>query len=59
MLFQKQMVNLKPGQDIREMFLKVPFPLSFRVFVFSVQNPEEVLLGGVPLLQELGPFCYQ
>lgn len=53
------MVNLKPGQDIREMFLKVPFPLSFKVFIFSVQNPEEVLLGGMPLLQEIGPFCYQ
>ncbi|KAL1489742.1 hypothetical protein ABEB36_013677 [Hypothenemus hampei] len=55
----KKMVNLKPGQDIREMFLKVPFPLSFKVYIFSVVNPDEVQKGAMPILEEKGPFCYQ
>ncbi|XP_066245542.1 sensory neuron membrane protein 1-like [Euwallacea similis] len=55
----KGMVNLKPDQEIREMFLKVPFPLNFKVYIFSVENPEEIHRGSVPELKEIGPFCYQ
>ncbi|KAH1022222.1 hypothetical protein HUJ04_011651 [Dendroctonus ponderosae] len=52
------MVNLKPGMEIREMFVKVPFPLSFNVYIFSVLNPAEVQGGAKPHLKEMGPFCY-
>ncbi|XP_060531540.1 uncharacterized protein LOC132705124 [Cylas formicarius] len=55
----KGMVNLKPGSEIRDMFLKVPFPLEFRVYVFSVLNPMDVQGGAIPNLQEIGPFCYE
>nr|QKV34981.1 Sensory neuron membrane protein 1a [Dendroctonus adjunctus] len=54
----KGMVNLKPGMEIREMFVKVPFPLSFNVYIFSVLNPAEVQGGAKPHLKEMGPFCY-
>uniref|UniRef100_A0AAR5PYB4 Sensory neuron membrane protein 1 n=1 Tax=Dendroctonus ponderosae TaxID=77166 RepID=A0AAR5PYB4_DENPD len=54
----KDMVNLKPGMEIREMFVKVPFPLSFNVYIFSVLNPAEVQGGAKPHLKEMGPFCY-
>lgn len=45
--------------EIREMFLKVPFPLTFNVYIFSVMNPTEVQGGAKPHLKEMGPFCYK
>ncbi|XP_050300460.1 sensory neuron membrane protein 1-like isoform X2 [Anthonomus grandis grandis] len=54
----KTMVNLKPGNEIRDMFLKVPFPLSFNVYIFTVLNPDEIHAGAIPRLKEVGPFCY-
>ncbi|KAJ8915888.1 hypothetical protein NQ315_015501 [Exocentrus adspersus] len=52
------MINLKPGGELRGMFLKVPFALEFRVYIFNVTNPMEVQNGGKPSLKEVGPFCY-
>ncbi|KAJ8948287.1 hypothetical protein NQ318_020774 [Aromia moschata] len=53
------MVTLKPGNDIREMFLKVPFALDFKVYLFNVTNPMEVQMGKLPSVHEVGPFCYE
>nr|AUF73093.1 sensory neuron membrane protein [Anoplophora chinensis] len=55
----KSMVNLKPGTEIRDMFLKIPFGLEFRVYIFNVTNPMEVQRGQAPSLKEVGPFCYE
>ncbi|CAG9762361.1 unnamed protein product [Ceutorhynchus assimilis] len=55
----KKMVNLKPGVELRDMFITVPFPLNFNVYIFSVLNPEEVQSGAKPRLKEIGPFCYE
>nr|AIX97076.1 sensory neuron membrane protein 1 [Monochamus alternatus] len=55
----KGMITLKPGSEIREMFLKVPFGLEFRVYIFNVTNPMEVQRGQAPSLKEVGPFCYE
>ncbi|KAJ8927991.1 hypothetical protein NQ314_019519 [Rhamnusium bicolor] len=54
-----QMVALIPKNEIRGMFLKVPFGLSFKVYMFNVTNPMEVQSGKKPSLQEVGPFCYE
>nr|APC94222.1 sensory neuron membrane protein 1a [Pyrrhalta maculicollis] len=55
----KAMVNLGPGTDIRGMFLNVPFPLSFKVYLFNVTNPMEIQTGAIPKLKEVGPFCFE
>lgn len=54
-----QMVNLGPGTDIRAMFINVPFPLEFRVYLFNVTNPMEIQNGAKPIVEEVGPFCYE
>lgn len=43
----------------REMYEKVPFALDFRVFLFNVTNPEEVMAGAKPILQEIGPYYFE
>nr|QDD67778.1 sensory neuron membrane protein [Galeruca daurica] len=55
----KAMVNLGPGMEIREMFLKVPFPLSFKIYLFNVTNPMAIQSGDIPEVKEIGPFCFQ
>ncbi|XP_050507504.1 sensory neuron membrane protein 1-like [Diabrotica virgifera virgifera] len=55
----KSMVNLGPGMEIRGMFLKVPFPLSFKIYVFNITNPMEIQNGAIPEVKEVGPFCFQ
>lgn len=53
------MVNLGPGTEIRDMFLNIPFPLEFRVYLFNVTNPMEIQNGAKPIVNEVGPFCYE
>ncbi|XP_043866499.1 LOW QUALITY PROTEIN: sensory neuron membrane protein 1-like [Drosophila mojavensis] len=53
-----QSVNLKPGSETRQLWEKMPFPLSFKVYVFNVTNSANIEAGGKPQLQEVGPFVY-
>ncbi|EDW09217.2 uncharacterized protein Dmoj_GI19165 [Drosophila mojavensis] len=54
----KRSVNLKPGSETRQLWEKMPFPLSFKVYVFNVTNSANIEAGGKPQLQEVGPFVY-
>lgn len=42
-----------------ERFETIPFPLNFKVRVFNITNRDEVLSGGVPVVNEIGPYIYK
>lgn len=44
---------------MRDMFTEVPFPLDFKIYLFNVTNKEEVIVGGKPHLQEVGPYYFE
>lgn len=43
----------------RDMFEELPFPVDYRVYVFNISNPDEVMAGGKPKLQEIGPYYFE
>lgn len=55
-LAMRLQLRVTPGTMTRSMFQEIPFPLHFRVFLFNVTNPDEVMSGGKPMLQELVHF---
>lgn len=42
-----------------ERFLSVPFPLNFTVRLWNITNRDDVLAGGVPIVDEAGPYIYK
>lgn len=50
---------LEEGTDQWDMFMKMPFPFTFKVYLFDVQNPQDIMSGAVPIVKETGPFCYK
>jgi hypothetical protein len=54
-----QQINLKPGGQIRDLFTKVPFPLDFKIYVFNLTNPAEVMNGMKPRVHEIGPYMFE
>ncbi|KRT82424.1 hypothetical protein AMK59_3081 [Oryctes borbonicus] len=52
-------VSLKPGNEIREMYMKIPFAIDFNIYVFNITNPNQVAKGQTPIVQEVGPFVFE
>jgi len=50
---------LKPGSDRLQSWLTPPVQPHLEGYGFSVLNPEEVIQGGKPKLEEVGPFIYK
>uniref|UniRef100_A0A1B0GLB2 Sensory neuron membrane protein 1 n=2 Tax=Lutzomyia longipalpis TaxID=7200 RepID=A0A1B0GLB2_LUTLO len=55
----KSQTALKPNSRIRGMWTNIPFPLDFRIYLFNVTNPNDVMKGRKPKLQEVGPYFFQ
>lgn len=54
-----QIVTLKPGTLMRNMYDRLPFPLIVKIYLFHVENPDEVMNGAKPRLQEIGPYVFE
>lgn len=54
-----QQVILKPGTQMRDMYDALPFPLIFKVYIFNVLNPDEVMQGNKPRFEEIGPYVFE
>ena len=50
---------LHPGSDRLESWLHPPVQPHLHGYGFHVTNPEEVMMGLTPILQEVGPFTYK
>ncbi|XP_058451194.1 sensory neuron membrane protein 1 [Malaya genurostris] len=55
----KQNVLLKPGTQMRGMYEHIPFPLNFKIHLFNVTNPDEIMRGGKPRVKDVGPFFFE
>lgn len=55
----KKDIRLLPGSSTRDMYLNIPFPLTFNVYLFNITNPEEVQKGEMPILHEVGPYVFE
>lgn len=47
------------GTDQYERWEETPQALDFKVYIFNVTNPDEILAGERPIVQELGPYWYK
>ncbi|XP_044258686.1 sensory neuron membrane protein 2-like [Tribolium madens] len=53
-------VRLEEGTEQYDRFVELPFPVEFKVYLFNVSNPQQVLDGSEkPKLTEVGPFVYK
>lgn len=55
----KKQLQLKEGKEIRDMWVKVPFAIEFKVYIFNVTNAKDVSNGDKPMLDEIGPFFFE
>lgn len=52
-------VRLFPGTATRDMYLKIPFPLTFNIYLFNLTNPDDVQNGKKPIVHEVGPYVFE
>lgn len=54
-----QNISLRPKAIVRWIYMNLPFPLTFKIYIFDVLNKEEVQSGGKPRLKQIGPYVFQ
>ncbi|XP_027777134.1 scavenger receptor class B member 1 isoform X1 [Marmota flaviventris] len=52
-------VRIDPSSLSFSMWKEIPVPFYLSVYFFEVLNPEEILKGGKPEVQERGPYVYR
>ncbi|KAK2503489.1 hypothetical protein MC885_010437 [Smutsia gigantea] len=55
---QKNIV-LRNGSETFDSWRKAPLPVYAQFYFFNVTNPEEILSGETPQLEEVGPYTYR
>lgn len=50
---------IEEGTEQFERWVDIPQPLHFKVYIFNVTNPDEVLEGAIPKVEEIGPYIYR
>lgn len=50
---------LQNGTKVFNSWEKPPLPVYIQFYFFNVTNPEEILQGEIPLLEEVGPYTYR
>ncbi|KAG8454271.1 hypothetical protein GDO86_000786 [Hymenochirus boettgeri] len=55
----KQATVLKNGTEVYEDWVSPPPPVYMQFYFFNVTNPEEVLTGEKPIVEEIGPYTYR
>lgn len=58
-LMLKRQTELRPGAEMRAMWEIIPFYLGFKIYLFNITNPNEVLNGNKPILEEIGPYFFE
>lgn len=51
-------IALNNGSESYEAWEKTPLPITFQIYLFNVTNPDEILNGGKPAVEQLGPYGY-
>lgn len=55
----EQLFTLAEGKLYYNIWTKSRQPITTSFYIFNVTNPDEILKGAVPKLQELGPYTYE
>lgn len=55
---EKNMV-LRNGTQVFDSWEKPPLPVYIQFYFFNVTNPDEILQGEIPRLEEVGPYTYR
>lgn len=50
---------LKENSESWERWENPPVDIYFNVYIFNVNNPEEILRGSLPKVTEYGPYVYK
>ncbi|XP_055380715.1 sensory neuron membrane protein 2 [Condylostylus longicornis] len=50
---------IRNGSEQFKRFVETPQPLSFKVYIFNITNPDEVQQGAIPTVSEIGPYVYR
>lgn len=58
-LFLSKNLNLRRHGLERKIYENLPFPLTFKVYIFNILNKNEVQNGGKPHFQEIGPYVFE
>ena len=54
-----QNVRIDPNSLSFNMWKEIPVPFYLSVYFFNILNPEEIVQGQKPQVQERGPYVYR